>query len=531
MIFDALIIGGGIAGLSCAIKLAKLDPNLSIGLLFKGGIREASTAWAQGGIATVTGNDDSFDLHVKDTMVAGAHLNDEKAVTRVIEAGPQLIEFLVECGVKFDLDEDNNYHLHQEGGHSRKRIFHFRDQTGRIIHEALLATAQRIPSIKFLPFHVGVDLVTSKHLSKPHDRKVFGCYVLDRNGQNRGVKTILAKATILATGGAGKVYLYTSNPDVSTGDGVAMAYRAGCSVANMEFYQFHPTCLYHPHAKSFLITEAMRGEGATLQYGYDESSRFMHNYHELKELAPRDIVARAIDNEIKAKGLDCVYLNIRHRGADFIKEHFPGIHSKCLEFGIDVSKDLIPVVPAAHFACGGISINERGETELENLYAIGECSHSGLHGANRLASNSLLEGLYYGLASAKSIHERGGEIVKDANPWDDGNLRHSDEQVIITQNWEEIRRSMWNYVGIVRSNKRLERAWNRAEMIDQEVNQYYWDFKITSDLVELRNLLLVSKLMIKSALARKESRGLHYNVDYPLTSGVARDTVIPPFLV
>lgn len=525
---DFLVIGGGIAGLTFALNVADKG---RVAVHFKKSLQESNTAWAQGGIAAVQvgsgKSNDSFDLHVKDTLISGAGLCKSEIVEMVVKEAPDRIKELVEWGVKFDRHAEFGFDLHKEGGHSKRRILHAHDATGAELQRALLERAQAHPNIKFYENSLAIDLITTHKLGLDLARpcKVLGAYFVNQAGR---VDTFICKAVMVATGGAGKVYLYTSNPDVATGDGVAMCYRAGVPVANMEFFQFHPTCLYHPEAKSFLISEVLRGEGAVLRRLNGEA--FMHNYHELKELAPRDIVARAIDNEMKTHGEDCVLLDISHKSLEFIEEHFPNIHKRCLQFGIDMSKRPIPVVPAAHYMCGGVVCDENGQTCVRDLYVAGEVSSTGLHGANRLASNSLLEGAVYGhraaIAALKSLPEAKYPVdcVRD---WDSGTATDSDEAVVITQNWDEIRRMMWNFVGIVRSNKRLERAQNRIQLIRREIEEYYWNFKVTSDLIELRNLSLVANLIIKCAMQRKESRGLHYNIDYKETdSAQARDTVI-----
>ena len=523
---DFLVIGGGIAGISYALEVSAHG---TVAILFKKGNEDSSTSWAQGGIAAVNNPDDSFALHIEDTLRVGAGLCKRSTVEIVVTEGPARVAELERLGAQFDRTEDKtNFHLHQEAGHSRRRIFHAADLTGSAIQKALLAAARKNSNIRFFEHASAIDLITTRKLgvetNKPN--RVLGAHVLLGGGD---IEQFVADKILLATGGAGKVYLYTSNPDVATGDGIAMAYRAGCSVANMEFFQFHPTCLYHPRAKSFLITEAMRGEGAKLKRINGEE--FMYRYNEAKELAPRDIVARAIDHEMKMHGEEHVLLDIAHKPAPFIKEHFPNIYQTCLGFGVDITTQPIPVVPAAHYCCGGVVVDEFGRTEIQNLYAAGECSHTGLHGANRLASNSLLEGVVFGYRAAKdsikNLHN--GRVDFSVPPWDAGSAVDSDEQVVITQNWDEIRRFMWNYVGIVRTNKRLERALRRSEIIQEEINEFYWNFKITSDLLELRNLNLVANLVIRSAMARKESRGLNFNLDYPqMLEGSPSDTVLSP---
>ena len=507
---DFLVLGSGIAGLTFALEAASAG---SVLVISKKELVTTSTAWAQGGVAAVSTIDDSFDLHINDTLIAGAGLCDPNTVRIVVEEGAKRVADLISLGAGFD-KEGEGYHLHQEGGHSRRRIFHAGDATGSIILQTLLDAAQKNPNITFLENHFAIDLLIDRKIQKntSTDNRCYGAYVLAPNGS---IKTVIAKKTCVATGGAGKVYLYTSNPDVATGDGIAMCFRAGVPVANLEFFQFHPTCLYHPEAKSFLITEALRGEGGILKRINGEP--FMSKYHELKELAPRDIVARAIDNEMKKHGEDYVLLDVTHKSESYLKEHFPTIFERCLSFGINIATQPIPVVPAAHYCCGGVVTNEHGGTQIENLYVAGEAAYTGLHGANRLASNSLLEGLVFGSRAAN--HAKSGLHKKLSIPkipaWNSGHATDSDEQVVISQNWDEIRRAMWNYVGIVRTTKRLERARHRVELMAAEIESYYWDFKVTPDLLELRNLTLVARLVIESALKRKESRGLHFTLDYP----------------
>lgn len=520
--FDFLVIGGGIAGLSYALKVAEHG---SVAVLFKKDPNTSSTLWAQGGIAAVNEPDDNFDLHIQDTLVCGGGLCKRETVELVVREGPERVAELVAMGAKFDKEVHGQFHLHREGGHSRRRIFHAGDATGSEIQRTLLAEVQRHPSIRCYTSSNAIDLITTHKLKKQlhHPNKVLGAYVLK---SDNSIEPFLADKVLLATGGAGKIYLYTSNPDVATGDGIAMCYRAGARVANMEFFQFHPTCLYHPQAKSFLITEAMRGEGAKLLRMNGEP--FMHKYHPQLELAPRDVVARAIDYEMKSRGDDYVLLDITHRPADFIKEHFPTVYQKCLQFGFDITKEPVPVVPAAHYLCGGVMSDEFGRTDIQDLYVAGECACTGLHGANRLASNSLLEGVVFGhRAAVHSIEHKVQQTSAFEPPaWDPGSAVDSDEQVVITQNWDEIRRTMWNYVGIVRTTKRLERALHRIELMRREIQEYYRQCTVTSDLLELRNLSLVAELVIRSALARKESRGLHYTLDYPHTQSITTDTIL-----
>jgi L-aspartate oxidase len=516
---DVLIIGSGLAACSVALSL---PPSMRVVMVTKKGYADSASAWAQGGIASVHADEDSFDAHVSDTLIAGAGLCDEAAVRHVIENGPAAIDWLIGQGVPFN-HEDGGFHLGREGGHSCRRIFHVSDATGTSVQSVLRERLRAASHITLLEGHIAVDLITARKLGGA-DRRVLGAYVLDIASER--VETVAAGHTVLATGGAGKAFLYTTNPDTATGDGVAMAWRAGCRVANMEFVQFHPTCLYHPHAKSFLITEAMRGEGAILRL--PDGSRFMADHDARLELAPRDIVARAIDFEMKKRGLDCVYLDITHQPARFIVSHFPTIHARCLELGIDVTRDWIPVAPAAHYACGGVIVDSHGRTDLANLYAIGETTCTGLHGANRLASNSLLECLVYGRAAAADI------VASEPAPrlalpkWDESRVTDADEQVVITHNWHELRRFMWDYVGIVRTNKRLERAAHRIGLLKGEIHDYYSNFRISNDLIELRNLVLTAELIVRCARQRHESRGLHASRDYPETDATPVNTVLTP---
>ncbi len=523
---DFLVIGTGIAGLSYALKVAEKG---SVLLVTKRQIDFTATRLAQGGIAAVSSVDGDFTSHAEDTMVAGADLSDPEIVDLAIGMGPKVIEDLINWGVEFSRNDQNKYDLAREGGHSHRRIFHAKDATGREIERALVAAVDKHPSIQILENHIAIDLITEAKVQQQTDEKLcLGAYVLDIEAQE--VITIGAHFTVLATGGAGKVYLFTCNPDVATGDGVAIAWRAGAAVANMEFMQFHPTTLYHPNAKSFLISEAVRGEGAILRRS--DGSAFMADQHPLKDLAPRDIVARAIDHQMKKYGDDCVFLDITHKGAEYIRERFPTIYETCLGYGIDMTTDPIPVVPAAHYICGGIQVDCHGESGVKNLFAIGECACTGLHGANRLASNSLLEGVAFAeLAAQTSLKRLASSQVEFPNiaPWDSGNATDSDEEVIVAHNWEEIRRCMWSYVGIVRTTKRLNRALNRIQLIQKEIIEYYWDFHITSDLIELRNIATVAELIVKSALQRKESRGLHFTLDFPERDDLncKHDTIIP----
>nr|WP_294840551.1 L-aspartate oxidase [uncultured Methylotenera sp.] len=525
--FDVLIIGSGLAGLSLALRTAD---HKKICLVSKRSINDTASNWAQGGIAAVQNNEDSIEAHIQDTLIAGAGLCDEAVTKKVVEHGKETVEWLIEQGVKFTRDSNNSkYHLTREGGHSHRRIIHAADATGHAVQTTLADQVRQHPNITLLENHIAVDLITT-HKVKNLDPKItennacLGAYVLDNSTGK--VITIGAHNTVLATGGAGKVYLYTTNPDVSTGDGIAMAWRAGCRVANMEFIQFHPTCLFHPHAKSFLISEVMRGEGGLLKL--PDGTRFMPEHDQRAELAPRDIVARAIDFEMKKRGLDCVYLDISHKPLDFIQEHFPNIYKRCLELGIDISKAPIPVVPAAHYTCGGVMTDEKGQTDVSHLYAIGETSCTGLHGANRLASNSLLECLVFGKAAAEDILSQAPHTVTNLPYWDESRVTDADEEVLITHTWDELRRFMWNYVGIVRTDKRLSRALHRIHMLRDEVHEFYSNFKISNDLIELRNLLQVAELIVLSAIERKESRGLHYSKDHPNLEEEAIPTVLEP---
>lgn len=514
---DYLVIGSGIAGLSFALKAAESG---TVTILTKRNIRESATFYAQGGIASVSSCEDTFESHIKDTMYAGAGLCNREIVEMVVKSGPARIAELIELGVKFSsraVGTKTELDLGKEGGHSKRRIVHAEDLTGKAVEEALVAAAEANPNITVYEHHIAVDLLTHSKFVSPASpigqETIWGAYALDK--KTGVINTYLARATVLASGGAGKVYLFTSNPDIATGDGIAMAYRAGAEIADMEFVQFHPTCLYHSKAKSFLISEALRGEGGRLLL--KDNTKFMEKHHAMGDLAPRDIVARAIDFELKKSGDDCVYLDISHKPSDFVKKRFPGIYKKCLEFGMDITAGPIPVVPAAHYACGGVWTDDVGRASISRLYAIGETACTGLHGANRLASNSLLESLVFAdraaIESARLVAE-GGEIP-DIPSWETGGAVVSDEAVVISQNWDEIRRFMWNYVGIVRSDKRLERAMRRIKLLKDEINEYYWDFTITSNLVELRNIATVAELIVNSAAMRKESRGLHYNIDYP----------------
>ena len=522
-IHDVLIIGSGAAGMTAALQLAD---NYNIALMSKSSINSGSTWYAQGGIAAVFDQKDSIESHVQDTLIAGAGLCHEDTVKYTVEHGPSAIRWLIEQGVAFTKCNDNSgYHLTQEGGHSHRRILHTADATGKEVSSSLADKVIQHNNIELFENHVIVDLITQADKGSSRIR-CTGAYVL--NTKEDTVSAFQAKVVILATGGASKAYLYTSNPDGASGDGIAVAWRRGCRVANMEFNQFHPTCLYHPNAKALLMTEALRGEGAYLRLANGE--RFMSKFHPKEELAPRDIVARAIDHEMKRLGNDCVYLDITHKSAEFIESHFPTVKAQCLSYGIDITKEPIPVVPAAHYTCGGIMVNQLGQTDLWNLYAVGETAFTGLHGANRMASNSLVECVVYGQAAATAIRETIDDIAtpEPARPWDESRVTHSDEDVIISHNWDELRRFMWDYVGIVRTQKRLERAKHRVELLQKEILEYYKNYKISRDLLELRNLVLVAELIIRCAKQRKESRGLHYTLDYPKTSPIAKDTIMVP---
>jgi len=509
--YDVLVIGSGAAGLSLSLRLPE---DVRIAVIAKREVAEGNTYYAQGGISAVLDAEDSVDAHVDDTLISGAGLCDEDAVRLIVEKGPENIQWLLNEGVNFTRESKPNqgYHLTREGGHSHRRVVHAADATGKEVESRLEEGVKNRANIDLFENHNAIDLILSGEDEGQQNRCV-GAYVL--NKRNEKVDTFTAKYTVLATGGASKVYLYTSNPDVSTGDGIAMAWRAGCRVSNMEFIQFHPTCLYHPHAKSFLITEALRGEGGRLLL--PDGTRFMPNFDERAELAPRDIVARAIDHEMKRLGADCVYLDISHKPKEFITEHFPTIHAKCLTFGIDITQEPIPVVPAAHYTCGGVITDNNARTDVTNLYAVGETAYTGLHGANRMASNSLLECLVLAQQAVKAIQQ--GLSSAPALPvvklWDESRVTDSDEEVVVAHNWNELRHFMWDYVGIVRSNKRLQRAKRRINLLRHEIKEYYGNFRVNNDLLELRNLVDVATLIIRSAQLRKESRGLHFNIDFP----------------
>ncbi len=530
---DFLIIGSGVAGLNFALRVARVG---RVALVTKKEAMESNTNLAQGGIAAVLGEGDSFDLHIQDTLASGAGLCHAEVVDLVVREGPERIRELIDYGVNFSRcgPQTDRFDLGREGGHSRNRIVHTADMTGREVERALLENARAHPNITFYENHIAIDLLTFSTRMKrglvttTHEEHCCGAYVLDRTANQ--VKTFGARIVLLATGGAGKVYLYTSNPDIATGDGIAMAYRAGATVANLEFVQFHPTCLYHPEAKNFLISEAVRGEGGILR---DARGRaFMEDYDPAKDLACRDVVARAIDTELKRSGDDAVFLDISHRDADFVRTRFPNLYANCQRFGIDMTREPIPVVPAAHYICGGVVTDTHGRTDIRHLYAVGETACTGLHGANRLASNSLLEALVYAQRAAEQAATEFKTMAAPACPpppaWDEVGTTDSDENIMVSQNWDEIRRFMWSYVGIVRSDKRLERAWRRMQLIRQEIHDYYWNFRVTPDLIELRNLAVVAELIIRSARHRKESRGLHYNLQYPQSDDQRwrKDTVL-----
>ena len=522
--FDVIIVGSGGAGLSLALSLPE---HYRIAILAKSNLTDASTYYAQGGVAAVIDQSDSIQQHIDDTLIAGAHLCEKQAVEHTVEGGKPSVDFLLKHGVQFTLDEHEQLHLTREGGHSQRRIIHSADATGKAISTTLVQRVQEKQNIQIFENYVAIDLITQHKLGHTdQENRALGLYALDE--QSEQVITFLAPFTALACGGAMKAYLYTSNPDIATGDGIAMAYRAGCRVANMEFNQFHPTSLYHPQARSFLITEAMRGEGAYLRL--PDGERFMLRFDERAELAPRDIVARAIDYEIKRLGIRHVWLDITHQPETFVKEHFPTLYERLLELGIDITKEMIPVVPAAHYTCGGVMVDDHSQTDIAGLYAIGETSYTGLHGANRMASNSLLECFVYGMSAAEHIQAQfTSEFQAPTVPaWDASQVENPDEDVFILQNWDELRQTMWNYVGIVRTTKRLERALNRIQMLKSEITEYYQDYHVSKNLIELRNLVLVSEMIVRCAMQRKESRGLHYTLDYPELSNELRKTILTP---
>ncbi|RUO38827.1 L-aspartate oxidase [Aliidiomarina shirensis] len=521
---DVLIIGSGAAGLSLALQLAK---EYQVVVLSKGPLAEGSTYYAQGGIAAVFDANDSIESHIEDTLIAGAGICDSAVVRYTAERAKESLKWLIELGVDFDREPDENgeprFHLTREGGHSHRRILHSADATGRAVQSTLTSQALSHPNIQVLEHCNAIDLITS---GSPEQSRCIGAYVWNRRQEQ--VLTVAAKFTALCTGGASKVYQYTSNPDIASGDGIAMAWRAGCRVGNMEFNQFHPTCLFHPNARNFLLTEALRGEGALLKR--PDGSRFMPDFHALAELAPRDVVARAIDYEMKRLGADCMYLDISHKPADFIRQHFPTIYEKCKSLGIDITAEPMPIVPAAHYTCGGVVTDLNAKTDVDNLYAIGEVAYTGLHGANRMASNSLLECVVFARAAAADITAKieNTQLVKEIAGWDESKVTNSDEEVIIQHNWHELRLFMWDYVGIVRTDKRLERALRRVEMLQHEIHDYYANFRVSNNLLELRNLAQVAQLIIESAMLRKESRGLHYTLDYPELANDSSATILTP---
>lgn len=528
--FDVAIVGSGLAGLSVALHLAKTR---KVAVISKRSLLDGASDWAQGGIAAVLDSNDSHEEHINDTLIAGNGLCDEGATRYIIEHGREAIDWLIEQGVPFTRDNqaELGFHLTREGGHSQRRIIHAADATGHAVQTTLEQRVRLHPNISLFEHHYAIDVITPSKIGEAaQNERCLGLYVQDvKSGE---VHTFIAQHTVMATGGAGKVYLYTTNPDTATGDGIAMAWRAGCRVANMEFMQFHPTCLYHPYAKSFLITEAVRGEGGILKLpqeaGVSAGLRFMPLHDERAELAPRDVVARAIDFEMKKRGLDYVELDITHKSPEFLKEHFPTIYERCLELGIDITKQAIPVVPAVHFTCGGIVTDTTGRTDLPGLYAVGETAYTGLHGANRLASNSLLECLVVGKAAAMHIAAQDIVPVPYLPDWDESRVSDADEEVVIAHNWDELRRFMWNYVGIVRTTKRLERAKHRIRLLKEEIDEYYANFRISNNLLELRNLVEVASLIVNSALSRRESRGLHFSKDFPETMPKALPTVLSP---
>ncbi|MBC5765421.1 L-aspartate oxidase [Ramlibacter albus] len=518
--FDVLIVGSGLAGLSAAMHLA---PTHRVAVLTKRAMSDGSSGWAQGGIAAVMAEGDTFDSHVDDTLVAGAGLSDPEATRFVVEHAPESVEWLRKLGVPFSL-ENGELHLTREGGHSARRIVHVTDATGAAVQQTLIEHVRRTPNITVFEHHMLVDLITSHKLGIDGPNRCLGLYALDEKQDE--VVTYRAPHTLLATGGAGKVYLYTTNPDTATGDGIAAAWRAGCRVTNMEFIQFHPTCLYHPNVKNFLITEAVRGEGGRLLL--PDGTRFMPSHDKRAELAPRDVVARAIDFEMKKHGLDCVYLDISHQPPEFVREHFPNIYARCLDLGIDITKQPIPVVPAAHYTCGGVHTDLNGATDLQGLHAIGETAYTGLHGANRLASNSLVECMVFANSASSDVRATPLPPPPAVPAWDDSRVTDADESVVISHNWDELRRFMWDYVGIVRTNKRLERASHRIKLLQQEIQEFYSAFHVSRDLLELRNLVTVAELIVRSAQARHESRGLHFSRDYPQSVPHTRPTTLVP---
>nr|WP_214052039.1 L-aspartate oxidase [Photorhabdus caribbeanensis] len=524
---DVLIIGSGVAGLSLALRLAS---QYKVTVLSKSILSEGASYYAQGGIAAVFDKTDSIASHVEDTLIAGSGLCDKSAVEFITSNARHCVQWLIDQGVMFDTETseegEKQYHLTREGGHSHRRILHHADTTGKEVETTLVDKAMSHPNITVKERYNAVDLITSNKARLDGENRVVGAYIWNR--QQEQVETYRAKVVVLATGGAAKVYQYTTNPDISSGDGIAMAWRAGCRIANLEFNQFHPTCLFHPQARNFLLTEALRGEGAYLKR--PDGSRFMLDFDERAELAPRDIVARAIDHEMKRLGADCMFLDISHKPADFIIHHFPMIYEKLLTLGFDLTKEPIPIVPAAHYTCGGIVVDHQGHTDLHNLYAIGEVSYTGLHGANRMASNSLLECLVYGWSAAEDIQQQ-IETIAEVPPlpfWDESRVDNSDEQVVIQHNWHELRLFMWDYVGIVRTTKRLERALRRINMLQQEIHDYYSNFRISNNLLELRNLVQVAELIVRCALDRKESRGLHFTLDYPDLLPESKPTILIP---
>lgn len=527
---DVLIVGSGAAGLSLALRLAE---NCKVIVLSKGPINEGSTFYAQGGIAAVFDETDSIDSHVEDTLIAGAGICDREAVEFVASNARHCVQWLIDQGVLFDTEIQPNgaesYHLTREGGHSHRRILHTADATGKEVETTLVGKALSHPNIRVIERSNAVDLIVSDKIGLPGTRRVVGAWVWNRNREK--VETCRAKSVVLATGGASKVYQYTTNPDISSGDGIAMAWRAGCRVANLEFNQFHPTALFHPQARNFLLTEALRGEGAYLKR--PDGSRFMPDFDERGELAPRDIVARAIDHEMKRLGADCMYLDISHKPEEFVRHHFPTIYEKLMGLGIDLTKEPVPIVPAAHYTCGGVMVDENGRTDVDGLYAIGEVTYTGLHGANRMASNSLLECLVYGWSAAEDIIKRMpyARVSRSLPDWDDSRVDNPDERVVIQHNWHELRLFMWDYVGIVRSTRRLERALRRITMLQQEIDEYYANFRVSNNLLELRNLVQVAELIVRCAMMRKESRGLHYTLDYPDLAENSGPSILSPLYI